>query len=140
MASCEKCEGPATVLCVDQVGAPSDPVAGWLMCDSCRATSEEDGEWCDVVELAVIDALPHSEYLGESATLVRIDQARSRVRYRAPNVTEDDVKEMVRLYESGMGIRKVAAELGLSQATVYRQMNAHGYAFRRPGRQAKAAA
>ena len=139
MAFCEKCDGTATVLCVDQVGAPSDPVAGWLMCGSCRATSEEDGEWCDVVELAVIDALPHSPYLGESATLSRIN-ARRVAGKRPPDATEEEIDEMARLYDSGMTLPQVGERLGFSMSTVHRQLTLRGHELRGRGRRTKAAA
>jgi len=139
MASCEKCDGTAFVLVIDAVGAPTDPVAGWLMCDQCLAASEEDGEWCEVIELAVIDALPHSPYLGESATLSRID-ARRVAGKRPPAATEEEIDEMARLYDSGMTLPEVGERLGFSMSTVHRQLTLRGHELRGRGRRTKAAA
>ena len=140
MAACEKCAGTAVVLVIDEVGAPTDPVAGWLMCDECLATSEEDGEWCEVVELEAINQAPHSEYLEPSITLSRIDARRRAVRKRPPAATEEEIAEMARLYDSGMTLPEVGAQLGFSQSTVYRHLSLSGHKLRSPGHRTKAAA
>ena len=140
MASCEKCEGTAVVLVIDEVGAPSDPVAGWLMCDGCLEASEQDGEWCEVVSLEEINQVPHSEYLNPSVTLSRIDERRRAVRKRPPAATPEEIAEMARLYDSGMTLPEVGAQLGFSQSTVYRHLQLAGHQMRSRGQRAKAAA
>ena len=140
VAACEKCAGTAVVLVIDEVGAPTDPVAGWLMCDYCLATSEENGEWCEVVELEAINALPHSEYLGESATLSRIDARKREVRKRPPAATEEEIAEMARLYDGGMTLERIGEQLGFSQSTVYRHLMLSGHKMRSRGHRSRAAA
>jgi len=133
MAACEKCEGTAVVLVIDEVGAPSDPVAGWLMCEDCLTASEEDGEWCEVVDLDAINEAPHNEYLEPSVTLSRIDARRRAVRTRPPAATDEEIAEMARLYDSGLTLPEVGAQLGFSQSTVYRHLKIIGHPMRSRG-------
>ena len=62
-------------------------------------------------------------------TKAGLARARARGKHigRKPKLGDRDVKELLRLYEEGVPIKRIADRLGVSRATIYRYLKKLGY-------------
>jgi len=101
---CEKCDGEATTLVVDQPDYIHDKIAGWFMCDQCFALDPSGWyEVLDATKIDTVDVLP--------AKAMPQKPAKPAPVVHKKRADDDLIAHAYQLHSGGMKLADVAREV-----------------------------